>query len=106
MKANEFCPPPHMETADLEGEEQTFTIKSLGFEKVGENEETCGVITFEEFPRGMVINRGKLKAITAMYGDETDDWIGKKVTFYPAQTLYKGKMTPCMMVKEETPANQ
>jgi len=95
-----------MEAADLEGKEKTFTIKSSGFEEVGAEKETCGVITFEEFPRGMVVNRTKLKAIRAMHGDETDDWVGKQITLFPSTTPYKGRTVPCMMVKEETPANQ
>lgn len=100
MKANELCPPPHLEAADLDGD-TTVTIKDVEFAEVGEEKETKGVVWFEEFPRSMVLNRTNTKRLIGLHGGETDDWVGKKVTLYPSETEFGGRTVPCLRVREK-----
>ena len=81
MKANELCPAPHLEAADLNGQDVVVTIAKVAREKVGNEQVDKGVVFFTEFPRGLVLNRTNVKRIIAMYGNETDVWVGKPVTF-------------------------
>lgn len=103
MKANELCPAPHLEAADLDGTDMVVTIKGIGFGEVGEDKAKKGLVMLEEFPRSWVLNRTNLKRLIAMYGNETDAWIGKKVTLYPSETDFAGKTVPCIRVREMPP---
>lgn len=101
MRANDLCPSPHLEAGDFP-KDTVVTIKSHDFKEVGEEKVTKGVIYFEEYKRGMVINRTNLKRIIAWHGDETTAWIGKQITLYPSETEYKGQTVDCIRVRAKT----
>jgi hypothetical protein len=103
MHANELCPAPHLEAADLNGQDVIVTIKGTDFHDVGEERERKGVLVFKEFPRAMVVNRTNLKRIVAIHGAETEEWAGKKITLYPSETDYGGRTVPCIRVRTEPP---
>lgn len=100
MKANELCPAPHLEAADLGGKDVKVTIEKVGFSNVGEAKEKKGVVYFKEFPRGMVINRTNIKRIIEIHGEETDAWPGKTLVIYPSETDFAGKTVPCLRVRQ------
>ena len=99
MRSIDLCPPPHLTAADLNGGDLTVTIKRVGFADVGEAKETKGVIYFEEFGRGMVVNATNRKRIEGWHGLETDEWTGKKITLYPSETEYGGQTVECIRVR-------
>lgn len=101
MKATDLCPSPHIEAADLQGKDVTVTIKSVGFAEVGAEQERKGIVFFEEFDRGFVINRTNLKRVIALHGSDTDEWVGKKIILYPSETDFGGKTVPCLRVREK-----
>jgi hypothetical protein len=98
MKANELCPPPHLEAADFPTETEV-TIKSVSFAEVGEEKANKGVVLFEEYTRGLVLNRTNLKRIIEHHGNETDAWAGKKIKLYPSETEFGGRTVECIRVK-------
>jgi hypothetical protein len=101
MQATKLCPSPHLEAADLCGKDNVVTIKTVGFSLVGEAKVNKGVVYYDEFDRGMVLNRTNLKRVIALHGAETDKWIGKKITLYPSETDFQGKTVPCIRVRTE-----
>jgi hypothetical protein len=103
MKANELCPAPHLEAADLGDSDVVVTIKDIGFAIVGSEQVRKGILQFEEMPRGMVLNRTNLKRVVAMYGSETDEWKGKKLALYASETDFAGKTVPCIRIREKVP---
>ncbi len=103
MQATKLCPPPHLEAADLNGAVVTVTIKGVGFSLVGEQRVEKGVIHFNEYDRGMVMNRTNIKRLIVLHGNETDAWVGKKIMLYPSETDFGGKTVPCIRVKEQLP---
>lgn len=100
MKANDLCPAPHLEAADF-SKDTAVTIKAVDFASVGSEQVTKGVVLFEEFARGLVLNRTNLKRIVGHHGAETDNWIGKKITLYPSETDFGGKTVECIRVREK-----
>lgn len=100
MKANEVCPSPHLEAADFPADTEV-TIKAVNFAEVGAEKVKKGVLYFEELPRGMVVNRTNLKRIIAWHGNETDDWVGKKITLYASETEYNGDTVDCIRVRQK-----
>ena len=100
MNANELCPSPHLSAADISGD-TVVTIKSVAFSEVGEEKAKKGVVFFSEFQRGMVVNRTNIKRLIAHHGNETDEWVGKKITIYPSETDFKGETVPCLRVRQK-----
>lgn len=100
MKANELCPPPHLEAADFPNDTEV-TIKAVSFAEVGEEKANKGILFFEEYTRGMVLNRTNLKRIIEHHGNETDEWKGKKLTLYPSETEFGGKTVDCIRVRQK-----
>jgi len=98
MRANDLCPPPHLEAADLDGDTEV-TVKSVGHAEVGEEKAKKGIILFKEFPRSMVVNRTNLRRIATQHGEETDKWVGKTVTLFPSETDFAGRTVPCIRVR-------
>lgn len=109
MRVSELCPSPHLEAADMGdnlGDSKVVTIRGVDIKEVGEEKVKKGVIYFHEFARGLVINKTNSQTIAGMYGGETDDWIGMKITLYRSETPFKGKIVPCIRVKDSVPASQ
>lgn len=109
MRVSELCPSPHIEAAELGdnlGDSKVVTIRGVDIKEVGEEKAKKGVIYFEEFTRGMVVNRTNSQTIAGMYGGETDEWIGEKITLYRSETPYKGKIVPCIRVRDAVPSSQ
>lgn len=42
-------------------------------------------------PRGMVLNKTNARRLAAMFGDETEAWKGKRMTFHREQVMAFGK---------------
>lgn len=108
MKATELCPPKHLEAADIGddvGNELVVTIKTVGITTVGTQEkpEQKGAIYFEEFGRGMVVNRTNVKRLITLLGGDTDQWAGKRITLYRSEADYQGEVRPCIRVREKLP---
>ena len=99
MKAIELCPPKHLDAADLNGNVCEVTIKSVAFTTVGEKQERKGALVYQEFDRPMVINRTNIKRLIDLLGNDTDAWIGKKISIYPSETDFAGKTVACIRVK-------
>lgn len=75
----------YLQATEFDGRVPTFTvtrveIKDLPSLKNEGEEQSKGVIYFREVKRGWVINRTNGEAMNAMFGPETDRWIGKRVT--------------------------
>lgn len=105
MHVSEFYQTPHITAADLRGEEKEVTIAKAVREEVGSNKEMKGVLYFAEFgDRGMVMNKTNTRRVEEMHGGEdedTDNWIGKKITIYPSETELKGEDVACIRVRKK-----
>lgn len=106
MKVSQLFPSKFVKAADLNGKPVTLTIKELKIEKMGHGaeEERKPVLFFERATKGLVLNRTNAMVIASLYGDEADDWAGKRVTIYPTRVRAFGQMQDCIRVKPEIPA--
>jgi hypothetical protein len=62
------------------------------------------VAWFEKAQKGFVMNSTNAHIIAALYGDDTSDWLGQRITIYPTKVKAFGTMQDCIRVKEEIPA--
>jgi hypothetical protein len=74
-------PGKYLQSADFQGKDVNLTIISIKREAVGED--TKVIASFKETKKLMVVNRTNAEALNLMWGPETNNWLNRKVTFYP-----------------------
>lgn len=73
----------YIQAVEFGGKAPTMTIRGLDVVDLEDDNgkpKPKGVIWFRETDRGWVLNRTNAQCLAAMFGDETDGWIGKRVT--------------------------
>lgn len=101
MNVNNVFPSRYIKSEDLGDKRFILTIKDVQMEDLGED--TKPVIYFTKSEKGLACNKTNFFIIASMYGDETDDWTGKRITLYAGWTRYQGKRVRGLMVEEEIP---
>jgi hypothetical protein len=106
MKISQLFPSKYVKAADLNGKTVTLTISKLVVEELGHGaeKERKPVLYFQKATKGLVLNRTNAMTIAGLYGDESDDWEGKRVSIYPTRIRAFGAMQDTIRVREEIPA--
>lgn len=106
MKISQLFPNKYVKAADLNGKTVTLTIAKLVVEELGHGaeKERKPVVYFKNATKGLVLNRTNGLIIAGLYGDEADDWTGKRISIYPTKVRAFGSMQDCIRVREEIPA--
>lgn len=106
MKISQLFPSKFVKAADLNGKTVTLTIAKLVVEELGHgpDKERKPVLYFQKATKGMVLNRTNAMTIAALYGDESDEWEGKRISIYPTRIRAFGSMQDTIRVREEIPA--
>lgn len=86
MNYNDLFPEKFISADAFQGRTVTLTLKGLAHQDMpGEDgTETKPVASFEETKKMWVLNKTTGQCLRAMFGNETNDWIGKKVTLFAA----------------------
>ena len=79
-------PSEYLKSAQFQGKDVTMTIESVALEELEgmTGKKLKGIVKFRERPLKWVLNRTNASALVAMFGRETDSWVGKRVTLWPA----------------------
>ena len=104
MNIDTAFPSTWLKSADVETDLH-LTIKGVVLEKVGqgEDEEFKPVVYFTETNKGLVLNKVNSSVIRDLYGQETDDWQGKRITLFQTQVDFRGKPTMAIRVRLKPP---
>jgi hypothetical protein len=96
---------------DLKGRDVTVTIKSVEAVKVknaDKKESKKPLLRFREMKvgdeRGLVLCKTNGKTIAAMYGNDTDAWIGKRITLFASNVDAFGQTVEAIRIKNVIPA--
>jgi hypothetical protein len=94
MKVSELIQSKFLRKEDVE-DELPVTIKSLKIEDMpGSNGEQRCVLYFKEQNKGLVLNNTTIRVLESAFGNESDDWNGKKAVLYvDPNVTYMGKVT-------------
>lgn len=98
MKANELYPSRYLKTDAVE-EDMTLTIRDVEMSDDTAFEEQRPLAYFEEIEPPFVLNRTNVKTLRAAFGNETDDWVGQRVTLYPTEVDYQGKLVATIRIR-------
>lgn len=92
---------------DLAGRDVTVTIKSAKAEQLnvqGGRKSKKPVLHFVEAEKGLALNKTNAKVIAAMYGNDTREWVGKRITLYPTTTQFGDQRVDCIRIRPKIPA--
>ena len=56
------------------------------------------VISFEQIPEALVLNRTNALIMASAFGDNTDAWIGKQITLVPTKRMFQGQLLDAIEV--------
>jgi len=86
MDAGLLTPSKYIKAIDFNGKDRMFTITGIKIEELireDNTKERKGTVSFEGLDQAWVLNVTNVKSLVAMFGRETDNWIGKKVVLFP-----------------------
>ncbi len=87
-----------LKAADLQGRE--FTLAIAGVEAKNFDKGNKLVIKFVGAKKVLIANRTNSKRIAMLYGNNTDLWVGQRVTLYAEMVDFKGEPTWAIRVKQ------
>lgn len=104
MDAALLHPSRFLKSQEFNGKDVTYTIASIVLETLEDtsgSKKRKGLIGFAETEKLLVINRTNSECMKAMWGRETDNWLGKRVTLFPDpfKDQTTGEMTTAIRVR-------
>lgn len=81
MDYEKLFPGRFIKSADLDGRDVNLEIKAVRSEDI--DGKPKAILAFQGTKKEMVMNRTNAESIKLMFGRETDEWIGKKITIFP-----------------------
>ena len=105
MKLNAMFPRKFATGEDLNGQSVTVTVKSMSMEKLsphpGQPPMDRFVLYFSETVKGVILSRTLAEQIASiLQSDDTDQWVGKKVTLFPQPLNVAGKSRIAIRAKK------
>ncbi len=102
---NEMYPSKWLKAADCDDGDLIVTIRDVSQEYIGQEEtsEAKWVVFFHETEQGLILNKTNSRSIAKLYGDNTDDWIGKRVALFSMEVQFKQDVVPAIRVRSKAP---
>jgi hypothetical protein len=87
MDFDMLYPARFLKAVEFGGKDWTLRIARVELEDLGEgsDKKPKAVVSFSNAKKQWVMNRTNGSALKAMFGRDTNDWLGKRVTLYPAE---------------------
>ena len=107
MRMRDALPGKYLVGDDLDGD-VTVTIERVVLEPFRDPRTRLAtrqaVMYFLRAKRGLIVNRTNWRAIAELYGDESDNWTGKRITLISTMVDAYGKQTRAVRVRPVRPA--
>jgi hypothetical protein len=103
---DELFPSKYLAAIDAP-EETIVTVKGIEIEmlknKDSQKDEPKPILYFNEFEKGMVLNKTNKNALETLYGNSIPDLIGKRVILHAPMCDSFGKTAPALRIKAQRP---
>ena len=105
MNINSAYPSRFLAADDLQGKAVQVTIQDAGIEAIGQGADMDHkiVLTFAGKKKQMVCNKTNARTIAELYGDDTDQWLGKPIIIAPREVEFQGNMVWALRVSRQKP---
>lgn len=94
---------------DLQGRDVTVTIdRVVAGTLVGDGgrKSKKPVCYFVGKEKPLALNSTNCKTIAALYGNDVENWKGKRITLYPTVTQFGGEERECIRVRPQAPTGK
>lgn len=82
---------PFLKGEDLEEGERTLVTIKTAEEVNFPSGDTVPVLSFLELDQKLTLNKTRVKKLVEILGEDTDEWLGKKIALYPVDVQFNGK---------------
>ena len=98
----------YLKHQDLQGQDMVLTIDRVTREGIKEkdgSEKKKFILYFKEVEKGLVLNATNMNTLYAVLkSDESDDWIGKRITLYEKEDVeFGGKLVSAIRIRPKAP---
>jgi arabinogalactan endo-1,4-beta-galactosidase len=97
MRIGAAFPSDYLKAADLSGQAVTVRMSHVTLADIGGEHKP--VLYFEGKQRGLVLNKTNANAISATYGDETEEWTGQPITLFEAMVDFQRRTVSAIRVR-------
>ncbi len=103
-KVSDMQPSKYLKASDAD-EDLVVTMRDIQEEQVGmgRDAEKKWVLYFEEVEKGLILNKTNMNTIAKLYGDDTDDWEGKRITLFSTEVQFQSEMVPAIRIRSKPP---
>jgi len=98
MKISQAYPTKFLSAADIEDLEGPVVMGEVVMEDMNDGSRKP-VLYFQNLDKGLVLNKTNGNTISAVYGDDTDEWAGHKVQLISVPVEFQGKMVDGIRVR-------
>src|SRR5260370_29080857 len=102
MKRNEGFHSKYLKAAALGGKPAVVKISRVSYETLKSpegKEQNKTVLAFAGTAKLLPLNMTNWDAVANVAGDDTDDWVGKKIELYPTTTQMGSKIVECVRMR-------
>ena len=88
LSFDELYPGTYIKAGEFQGKAVTLTIKAITREMLSNGtggEEPAVTVSFAETEKQFVMNKTNAVCLRAMWGDDSGEWIGHKLTLHPVK---------------------
>lgn len=105
MTKSQAFPSTLLKVEDLAGKPVTLTMDHVELQELqgDRGKETKPILSFRKTDKKMVVNSTNWNTISSLYGEESDNWVGQRITLVPREVDFKGKMTMAIRVSIKKP---
>lgn len=103
MNIYKLFPSRYVTALDLNGHDVTVTMKTVAMEEMGAQNEEKPVVFFSDASKGMVLNKTNAMTIADLYGPDTENWGGKRITLYSAKVKAFGSTHDAIRIRPRVP---
>jgi hypothetical protein len=97
MLISQVYPSEFIKAADLQDQNVRVVMDHIELREVGDEQKP--VLYFQGKEKGLVLNKTNANNIALVYGEDTDEWVGKALILYPTMVDYQGRSVPAIRVR-------
>ena len=89
MRISSAFPSKYLRAADLQDRQVKVLMSRVETETIGDDDRP--VLYFQGKEKGLVLNKTNANSISAVYGDDTEDWRGGEIVLFQTMVDFQGK---------------
>ncbi len=102
---SEMYPSKWLKASDCDDGDMIVTIRDVAQEYIGQDGEGDAkwVVYFHEVEKGLILNKTNSRSIAKLHGEDTDDWLGKRIALFSMEVQFKQDVVPAIRVRLKAP---